>query len=668
MIRRKRPVACSPHCSKMRFFRFRVSVVTFVSIFMIAPLISLVGRINSINSKNKMIAVAGSEKSRHQASNINYVLKVTELEQTDSPVQKEEWEELAMKEQLIALSKKQRSSTLEDEDKKAIGLEGGIPVVDMLSATGRPSLSNVAPVKVGSRLPTIERGDRLLKELEDNRGNWKADDQITSEWSTDVQRFSTPQNHNSGRRGGKAPDFLVRLMQDQITMARVYLSIAQGRSNRSLLRRDLKMQIREIQHVLGESKFDDALPRSALEKIRGMAEVLVRAQEQHDDSMLLVRKLRAMLQSTEDYTRMLKKQTGYLSQLATETVPKNLNCLALRLSVHYSTLPMNQREFPKSEKLEDPSLYHYALFSDNVLAASVVVNSTIVNAREPEKHVFHLVTDKLNFWAMKMWFLMNHPGMATIHIECIDSFEWLQSSYCAFINQPGQKTKKVNNFDGCHSSSLTSASSNGRYKNPKYTSILNNLRFYLPQLYPKLGKILFLDDDVVVQQDLTPLWSIVLRGKVNAAVEMCHSRFHRFNKYLDFSHEQIARNFDPDACVWAYGMNLFDLEAWRREGLTGIFHKWLGLNQNKALWKLGSLPPALITFYGNTLGLEQKWHQPGLGYNPNIEPERIENAAVIHYSGNLKPWLDNGLVTYKPYWARYVKYDHPFLQECNINQ
>ena len=44
-------------------------------------------------------------------------------------------------------------------------------------------------------------------------------------------------------------------------------------------------------------------------------------------------------------------------------------------------LSPEKRKFPNSENLEDPDLYHYALFSDNVLAASVVVNSTIVNAK-----------------------------------------------------------------------------------------------------------------------------------------------------------------------------------------------------------------------------------------------------------------------------------------------
>ena len=47
----------------------------------------------------------------------------------------------------------------------------------------------------------------------------------------------------------------------------------------------------------------------------------------------------------------------------------------------YANLADEDREFPGRSKLEDNSLYHYALFSDNVLAAAVVVNSTVHNAK-----------------------------------------------------------------------------------------------------------------------------------------------------------------------------------------------------------------------------------------------------------------------------------------------
>ena len=104
--------------------------------------------------------------------------------------------------------------------------------------------------------------------------------------------------------------------------------------------------------------------------------------------------------------------------------------------------------------------------------------------------------------------------------------------------------------------------------------MLNHPRFYLPQVYPKLDEILFSDDDIAVQKDLTPLWSEDLRGKINGAVETCGESFHQFDKYLNFSNPRIARRFDPNARGWAHGMNVFDLKKWKKQDITGIYHKW----------------------------------------------------------------------------------------------
>jgi hypothetical protein len=60
----------------------------------------------------------------------------------------------------------------------------------------------------------------------------------------------------------------------------------------------------------------------------------------------------------------------------------------MRLTIDYYLLPLEKRKFPRSEDLENPNLYHYALFSDNVLAASVVVNSTIMNAKVLQTYYF----------------------------------------------------------------------------------------------------------------------------------------------------------------------------------------------------------------------------------------------------------------------------------------
>ncbi|XVF22664.1 hypothetical protein REPUB_Repub12eG0190500 [Reevesia pubescens] len=460
-------------------------------------------------------------------------------------------------------------------------------------------------------------------------------------------------------------DSTVRLIRDQIIMAKVYVSIAKLK-NKLDLQQELQIRLKESQRALGDSTSDADLPHSAPEKIKAMGKVLSKAREQLYDCKLVTGKLRAMLQTSEEQVRSLKKQSTFLSQLAAKTIPNAIHCLSLRLTIEYYLLPLEKRKFPRSENLENPNLYHYALFSDNVLAASVVVNSTIKNAKDPSKHVFHLVTDKLNFGAMNMWFLLNPPGKATIHVENVDEFKWLNSSYCPVLRQLETAAMKAYYFKADHPT--TSGSSNLKYRNPKYLSMLNHLRFYLPQVYPKLDKILFLDDDIVVQKDLTGLWSVDLHGKVNGAVETCGESFHRFDKYLNFSNPHISRNFNPNACGWAYGMNMFDLKEWKKKDITGIYHKWQNMNEDRVLWKLGTLPPGLITFYGLTYPLEKSWHVLGLGYNPSVDKREIERAAVIHYNGNMKPWLELAMTKYRSYWTKYIKYDHPYLSSCNLSE
>ncbi|KAL0891762.1 hypothetical protein Bca101_015745 [Brassica carinata] len=472
------------------------------------------------------------------------------------------------------------------------------------------------------------------------------------------------------RRDYESPnaDAILKLMRDQIIMAKAYAHIAKSK-NASNLYLFLMQQSRENQLVLGKATSDADLPSRALEQAKAMGHALSLAKDELYDCHELAKKFRAMLQSTERNVDGLKKKGTFLIQLAAKTFPKPLHCLSLQLAADYFLLGFNEEDVVKKDaKFEDPSLYHYAIFSDNVLATSVVVNSTVLNAKEPEKHVFHIVTDKLNFAAMKMWFRVNSPADATIQVENINDFKWLNSSYCSVLRQLESARLKEYYFKANHPSSISAGADNLKYRNPKYLSMLNHLRFYLPEVYPKLDKILFLDDDIVVQKDLAPLWEVDMQGKVNGAVETCKESFHRFDKYLNFSNPKISENFDAGACGWAFGMNMFDLREWRKRNITGIYHYWQDMNEDRTLWKLGSLPPGLITFYNLTYAMERSWHVLGLGYDPALNQTAIENAAVVHYNGNYKPWLGLAFAKYKPYWSKYVEYDNPYLRQCNINE
>ncbi|CAN1850429.1 Probable galacturonosyltransferase 4 [Linum perenne] len=368
-------------------------------------------------------------------------------------------------------------------------------------------------------------------------------------------------------------DSRVRQLRDQLIRAKVFLSLP-ATNNNPHYTRELRLRVKEVTRVLGEATKDLELPKNAVEKMKAMEQSLTKGKQIQDDCATGVKKLRAMLHSTEEQLRVHKKQTMFLTQLTAKTLPKGLHCLPLRLTTEYYSLNTSQRQFPNQDKLEDPLLYHYALFSDNVLAASVVVNSTIRHAKEPSKHVFHIVTDRLNYAAMRMWFLVNPPGKATIQVQNIEEFTWLNASYSPVLKQLGSPSM-IDYYFRAH---RANSDPNLKYRNPKYLSILNHLRFYLPEIFPKLNKVLFVDDDIVVQKDLSALWALDLKGNVNGAVETCGESFHRFDRYLNFSNPLISKNFQPHACGWAYGMNVFDLDQWRRKNITEVYHKWQKLN------------------------------------------------------------------------------------------
>lgn len=503
----------------------------------------------------------------------------------------------------------------------------------------------------------------IQQKFDDVSGDTEVKQKQTTETSSRVEkrepRKIRPEKQNERTA---IPDARVRQLKDQLVRARVYLSLPATRNNPHFTR-ELRVRMKEVQRALGDASKDSELQRNAHDKLKAMELTLAKGKQIQDDCAAAVKKLRAMLHSTEEQLRVHKKQTVFLTQLTAKTLPKGLHCLPLRLTTEYYSLNSSEQHFPNQDKLEDPELYHYALFSDNVLAAAVVVNSTITHAKDPSRHVFHIVTDRLNYAAMRMWFLVNPPGKAGIEVKNIEEFTWLNASYSPVLKQLGSQSM----IDYYFRSHRASSDSNLKFRNPKYLSILNHLRFYLPEIFPKLHKVLFLDDDIVVQKDLTPLWSLDLKGNVNGAVETCGESFHRFDRYLNFSNPLISKNFDPRACGWAYGMNIFDLKEWKRQNITDVYHSWQKLNHDRQLWKLGTLPPGLITFWKRTFPLDRSWHVLGLGYNPSVGQREIERAAVIHYNGNMKPWLEIGISKYRNYWAKHVDYDHVYLRECNLS-
>lgn len=301
-----------------------------------------------------------------------------------------------------------------------------------------------------------------------------------------------------------------------------------------------------------------ALEKELKDRLK-LARQLVAETKESFDTQIKIQKLRDTVFAVGEQLNRARKLGDLASRIAAGSTPKSLHCLAMRLMEERVAHPeayAEEKGAANHPDLANPDLYHYAIFSENVVAASVVVNSAVRSAAEPSKHVFHLVTDKMHLAAFQVWFRRRPPtGGARVEIRSDADFPFLNASYSPAVRMG--------------------------------LPVLDHLKFYLPEMFPRLKKVLLLEDDVVVQRDLSGLWWADLDGRVNGAVEKCFGPFQRYSRYLNFSHPAVKDKFSPRACAWAYGVNVFDLDAWRREKCTEQYHYFQNLvriQQNALLY------------------------------------------------------------------------------------
>ncbi|XVF14521.1 hypothetical protein REPUB_Repub09cG0068000 [Reevesia pubescens] len=445
---------------------------------------------------------------------------------------------------------------------------------------------------------------------------------------------------------------------------------------------DTSQKLREeLARALMEVKDDNSVESGIEVSLDSFNELVKEMSSKQQDIKAFASKTKAMLLGMEQKVQSAKKRELMYWYLASRGVPKSLHCLCLKLAEEYAVNAMARSRLPPPEhvsRLADTSFHHVVLLTDNVLAASVVISSTVENAANPEKLVFHVVTDKKTYTPMHAWFAINSVKSAAVEVKGLHQYDWSQEVNVG-VKQMLEIHRLIwshyyNNlkeedfeYEGEHKSCLEALS-------PSCLSLMNHLRIYIPELFPDLNRIVFLDDDVVVQHDISSLWTLDLNGKVVAAVvdswcgdNCCPGR--KYKDYLNFSHPIISSNLDQDRCAWLSGMNVFDLEAWRRSNITTSYHKWLKLSLNSGftLWQPGVLPPALLAFEDHVHPIDPLWHVAGLGYrSSSAHGEILDAAAVLHFTGPAKPWLEIGSPEVRSLWNRHINFSNSFIQKCRI--
>ncbi|KAL0923157.1 hypothetical protein M5K25_007202 [Dendrobium thyrsiflorum] len=449
-------------------------------------------------------------------------------------------------------------------------------------------------------------------------------------------------------------DSMVKRLKDQLFVARAYYpSIAKLKAQENLSS-ELKQNIQDHEKILSDAISDADLPPFVTKKIRKMDETIAKAKQCSIDCSNVDRKLRQILDLAENEAHFHMKQSAFLYNLGVQTMPKSLHCLFMRLTVEWFGSSSEDRGL-HSQKIGDPSFRHYVVFSRNVLAASVTINSTVMNSEATENMVFHLITDKQNYYAMKYWFSRYSFKKAFIHVINIDKFKIGRPHSLALPQLSLSEEFRITMHNMNKSSTVPMIT--------EYMSVFGHSHFLLAEIFKNLKRVVVLDDDMVVQQDLSPLWNLDMEGKVVGAVESCGMTLDHLKAYMP------RNKYDPDSCVWMSGLNVVDLAKWRERNVTGIYNKFISKMKitSEASWRASMLPASLLAFQNLVYPLDSSWTLSGLGYDYRISAAAVKDAATLHYNGNMKPWLELGIPIYKRHWKKFLKKGDRFMNDCNVN-
>jgi lipopolysaccharide biosynthesis glycosyltransferase len=206
---------------------------------------------------------------------------------------------------------------------------------------------------------------------------------------------------------------------------------------------------------------------------------------------------------------------------------------------------------------------------------------------------------------------------------------------------------KVYPFDVSRIKNLISSSVRRALENP-----LNYARTYLAEILDEcIDRVIYLDSDVIVVDDITKLWKITLTGsRTIGAPVYCNANFTRYFTSEFWSNSELSKVFEDrkrKPCYFNTGVMVMDLVRWRAGDYGREIEKWMKIQKQMRIYDLGSLPPFLLVFGGDVEQIDHRWNQHGLGGNNVANSCRSLHpgpVSLLHWSGKNKPWsrLDHG--------------------------
>ncbi|XP_068107974.1 glycosyltransferase 8 domain-containing protein 1 [Hyperolius riggenbachi] len=211
----------------------------------------------------------------------------------------------------------------------------------------------------------------------------------------------------------------------------------------------------------------------------------------------------------------------------------------------------------------------------------------------------------------------------------------------------------------------------GKVREEASTKPLTFARYYLPDLLPGVEKVIYLDDDIIVQGDIVELYKTPLKlGHAAAFSEDCDSVTSKFlvrgagNQYnyigyFDYKKDTIRKlGMKANTCSFNPGVFVANLTEWRRQNITKQLEKWMELDLTEELYSktlAGSItaPPLLIVFYKMHSSIDPMWHVRHLGSSTGkrYSLQFLNAARLLHWNGHFKPW--GRASSYSDIWEKW---------------
>lgn len=186
-------------------------------------------------------------------------------------------------------------------------------------------------------------------------------------------------------------------------------------------------------------------------------------------------------------------------------------------------------------------------------------------------------------------------------------------------------------------------------KDNNIKNIMNFARFNFENEFSHLDKILYLDCDMIVKAPIENLYDTFDSLKYPFAAV----KINILKNCKDISDEcKKIYNLKDEYAYFNAGVYCTSLNYWRKNRIKRKIIEIMKTHKKSkvGLFDLGTQPILNIVFTNNFQILENTWNTGGLGYK-KLNPDKINNAKILHWTGSQKPWLPNG--RYKEIWNKY---------------